>query len=155
MIKQKLKLEPRKTIAYIIVSWNNADLLEECIISINKQDYKYKKRIILVDNASSDNTPEYIEKEFSNVEVIREKTNHGFARGNNIGINKALEDGEVGYIVLLNTEARLETNWTSTLIEAASKRLKVACMQSITLDYYDPGVIDSTHLYISRRGQGT
>jgi GT2 family glycosyltransferase len=61
----------------------------------------------------------------------------------------------VEYIALLNTDARLERNWTSTLIDAARKRPLAATLQSITLDYYNHLVIDSTHLYISKYGQGT
>lgn len=143
------------TVAYIIVSWNNKDILKDCIKSIQGQDYEGGKRIILVDNASSDGTVDYLNKEFPSVEVIAELQNHGFARGNNIGIKYALLDKKVKYLVLLNTDARLENNWTKTLVNAAAKRLLTATMQSITLDYYNHSVIDSTHVYISKSGQGT
>jgi GT2 family glycosyltransferase len=140
-------------VAYIIVSWNNQGLLEECINSIANQDYKGKSKIVLVDNGSSDDTLDYLSKTFPEVEVIPEAKNHGFAKGNNIGIRKALEDKDVDYIILLNTDARLESNWTTCLVSAAEIRPMAATMQSITLDYYDPGIIDSTH--ISKFGQGT
>jgi len=143
-----------KKVAYIIVSWNNKDLLEDCIKSINDQDYSGKKLIVLVDNASSDNTVEYISKDFPNVTLLSELNNNGFAKGNNIGIEFALKDKEVEFVVLLNTDARLEKNWTSTLVGAAITRPKTAAMQSITLDYYDHHIIDSTHVYISEYGQG-
>ncbi|HUC95707.1 MAG TPA: glycosyltransferase family 2 protein, partial [Candidatus Saccharimonadia bacterium] len=142
-------------VAYIIVSWNNQTLLDECIDSINKQQYTGANKIILVDNASSDNTVEYVGKNHPNVEVIAEKKNYGFAKGNNIGIKKALEDDNIEYIVLLNTDARLESNWTQCLVDSAKIRPMAATMQSVTLDYFDPGIIDSTHIYISKFGQGT
>jgi len=141
------------TVAYIIVSWNNKDLLKECIQSIADQDCTEKKRIILIDNNSSDDTIEYLEKDFPNVEVIASLENNGFAKGNNIGIKFALKDKAVKYIVLLNTDARLEGNWTSVLVKAAEKRPMAATMQSITVDYYNHNVIDSTHIYISEYGQ--
>ncbi|MGH7195576.1 MAG: glycosyltransferase family 2 protein [Candidatus Saccharimonadales bacterium] len=145
----------RLDVAYVIVAWNNKDIINDCIESILAQNYTHRKRIILVDNASSDNTVEYMSEHFPQVEVIAEVKNHGFARGNNIGITKALEDEKIGHIVLLNTDARLDPNWTKTLVDAACLRPRAATMQSITLDYYDPGIIDSTHIYISRIGQGT
>lgn len=145
----------KETVAYIIVSWNNKKLLDDCIKSINQQDYNGDKRIILVDNASTDGTVEYIKEKIQNVEVISETENHGFARGNNIGIKFALIDKNVKYIVLLNTDARIATNWTKTLVDFARNHQLTAMTQSITLDYYDHNIVDSTHIYISRYGQGT
>lgn len=143
----------KDTVTYIIVSWNNRELLKDCIESISVQNCTENKRIILIDNNSSDDTVEYINKHFPNVELIISDKNNGFAKGNNIGITLALKDKNVKYIVLLNTDARLESNWTSTLINAANKRPQTAMMQSITVDYYNHKVIDSTHLYISEYGQ--
>jgi GT2 family glycosyltransferase len=143
----------KDTVAYIIVSWNNSKLLKDCIESISVQNCKENKRIILIDNNSSDDTVEYINKHFPNVELVVSDKNNGFAKGNNIGIALALKDKNVKYIVFLNTDARLEGNWTSTLVKAAEKRPRTATMQSITVDYYNHKVIDSTHLYISEYGQ--
>jgi len=144
-----------ETVAYIIVSWNNKDLLDECIESIKNQAYGGNKKIVLVDNNSSDDTVAYIEKSFPEIELIKAEENYGFAKGNNIGLECALKDKSVAYVVLLNTDARLAQNWTSTLVNEAKLRKKAATMQSITLDYYDHSIIDSTHIYISRYGQGT
>lgn len=140
-------------VAYIIVCWNNKDLLEECINSILEQDYTNKK-IIFVDNDSRDGSAEFVKKKFPSVIILRQPDNYGFAKGNNIGIKHALTD-DVSHIVLLNTDARLAKNWTSTLVNFAEKNNEVATLQSVTLDYYDKNVIDSTHIYISRNGQGT
>ena len=148
-----MKKMTKDTVAYIIVSWNNRELLKDCIESISVQNCTENKRIILIDNNSSDDTVEYINKHFPNVELIVSDKNNGFAKGNNIGITLVLKDKNVKYVVLLNTDARLESNWTSTLINAANKRPRTAMMQSITVDYYNHQVIDSTHLYISEYGQ--
>jgi GT2 family glycosyltransferase len=155
MTSKTRTITSRTTVAYIIVAWNNKDLLADCIESITEQDYRLKKKIILVDNSSSDKTVEYVTSCFPEVEVIPENSNHGFAKGNNIGIKKALEDNNVGFIVLLNSDARLGKEWTTTLVDAAVLRPRTATMQSITLDYFDHNIIDSTHIYISKNGQGT
>jgi GT2 family glycosyltransferase len=141
-------------VAYVIVSWNNQDLIRECIESIQAQDYEFK-RVILVDNDSKDDTVSYVENNFSEVEILTQKQNQGFARGNNIGIEYALQDENVQYIVLLNTDARLKDDWTSTLVNFAERTDKAATLQTITLDYYDHQIIDSTHIYVSHNGQGT
>lgn len=147
-------LESNK-VAYIVVSWNNKDLLDECIESIKEQKTEAMKAIYLVDNNSQDGTVEYIENNYPEVVLLAQSGNYGFARGNNIGIKAAFEDISVSHVVLLNTDARLEPNWTQTLLEAIKEKRNVATAQSVTLDYYDHQVIDSTHIYISRIGQGT
>ena len=153
-MKNSLPNSKSSVVAYVIVAWNNKDLLNECIESILKQDYVNKK-IILVDNHSSDDTVEYLKTNYKDIILLPQEDNHGFAKGNNIGIKVALEDPDVDFVVLLNTDARLAPKWTSTLVEAALQRPKTATMQSITLDYYDHEIIDSTHIYISQNSQGT
>ncbi|NCC99947.1 MAG: glycosyltransferase family 2 protein [Bacteroidia bacterium] len=142
-------------VAYIVVSWNNKDLLEECIDSIDSQVTDADKVTYLVDNNSQDDTIQYVTAAYPDVRIMAQHENHGFAKGNNIGIREALKDEQVEYIVLLNTDARLDTNWTQVLLDTARTKRNIATIQSVTLDYYDHQVIDSTHIYISRIGQGT
>lgn len=142
------------TVAYIVVCWNNQDLLDECLKSIQRQDYKNKK-IIVVDNASADTSVQFIKDNFPEVEVLEQTVNHAFAKGNNIGITHALKDDSVKYVALINSDATLDPWWTDTLISFAEKKTRVAALQTITLDYFDHNTIDSTHIYISHNGQAT
>lgn len=140
-------------VAYVVVCWNNKDLIDECIESINQQTYPNKK-IILVDNASADDTVQYVGTKYPDVKVLPQKKNYGFAKGNNIGIKEALRSPDVKHVVLLNTDATLKEDWTMTVASFAESKPKAATLQTITLDYYDHDIIDSTHIYISRTGQG-
>jgi GT2 family glycosyltransferase len=142
----------RPKAVFIVVSWNNADLLEECFDSISKQTYKNHKTI-LVDNGSGDNSIEIARKTMPEVEVIAAGQNLGFAKGNNRGIKKALEDEEVGFVVLLNSDARVAPDWLGTIIDFSALKPRAACLQGTTLDYYNHNIVDSTHIYISRIGQ--
>lgn len=142
------------TVAFVVVSWNNQKLLKDCLESIKRQDYQDIK-IILVDNNSNDTTIDYLRESFPEVRVLPQTQNHGFAKGNNIGIKEALADTKVKFVALLNTDARLDSNWTTTLVNATLIRPKSATLQSITLDFYDHNIIDSTHIYIAHNGQGT
>lgn len=141
-------------VAYVVLGWNNKDLLKGCFESIISQDYPYKK-IVYVDNASEDGTVDYVKKNYPSVEVLEQPKNYGFAKGNNIGIKYVLSDKRVQYVVLLNTDATLASTWTSTLVNFAKDQVKCATLQTVTLDYFDHNTIDSTHIYISRNGQGT
>lgn len=143
-----------KKVAYIIVGWNNQDLIEECFKSIKSQTYQ-KHTIIYVDNDSKDNSVELVKQQFPEVIILEPGYNTGFAKGNNIGIARALKDKSVEYIVLLNSDARLDPSWTEMIIDFAKKKPRGALFQGTTLDYFNHDIIDSTHIYISHNGQGT
>lgn len=141
-------------VAFVIVGWNNHDLLTECIESIKDQTYK-DTQIIYVDNNSSDKSVELVKRKFPEVDVIKLDENTGFAKGNNIGIKRALENKEVRYIALLNTDATLSEDWTDTIVKFANLKPKGAAFQTVTLDYYDHNIIDSTHIFIAHSGLAT
>lgn len=141
-------------LAFVIVGWNNEDLLVDCLKSIDTQTHKPIK-VVYVDNASTDGSVRLLKKKFPDVEIIEESTNHGFAKANNHGIMRALEDPEVQYVALLNTDARVEPTWANKIVNFAAKKPRGAFFQGTTLDYYDPKIIDSTHIFVSRNGQGT
>jgi GT2 family glycosyltransferase len=140
--------------AFVVVGWNNKPLLKDCFDSITQQTYE-NTWIIYVDNDSADGSVEWVSKNFPEVTVLAQAKNTGFAKGNNIGIQKALEDEEVGFVGLINSDARLEPGWTKKIIDFAGLKPKGACFQGTTLDYYNHQIIDSTHIYLSRNGQGT
>lgn len=144
----------KKTVAYIVVGWNNRDILEECFASIDEQTYKHRK-IYFVDNDSKDDSVKMVAAKFPHIIILAQDENTGFAKGNNTGIAKALEDDSVGYCMLLNSDARLDPEWTSRVVALDQRKPRGALYQGTTLDYYDHGVIDSTHIFISRNGQGT
>lgn len=141
-------------VAFVVVGWNNQNLIEECINSIKNQTHK-NIRIIFVDNNSSDRSAHLLKDKFPDVELIEMQENTGFAKGNNIGIKKALEDTEVSYVALLNTDATLAPDWVETILQKSIRKPRGAAFQTITLDYYDHSVIDSTHIYVAHNGQAT
>lgn len=141
-------------VAFVVVGWNNHDLLKGCINSIKLQTHKNIK-IIYVDNSSSDNSVKYVKQAFPEVEIIEMEENTGFAKGNNIGIQKAFEDPEVRYIALVNTDATLDESWIETILKTAKLKPRGAAFQTITLDYYNHKVIDSTHIFVAHNGQAT
>ena len=80
-----------KSVAIILLNWNNSDYTIDCIKSLKKTTYPNKK-IIVVDNASSDNSVTKIHSHFPNIDVIVNSKNLGFTGGNNVGIKRALKE---------------------------------------------------------------
>lgn len=91
---------PNIKLSIIILSFNTKDLLVQTIDSISlKKDWE----IIVVDNGSTDGSPEIIETNYPHFKLIRSAKNLGFAAGNNLGIKRAR--GE--YIMLLNSDVKV------------------------------------------------
>src|SRR5512136_2348690 len=72
----------------VIVSWNVCELLARCLSSLfaDLDASHLAARVIVVDNASRDGTPEMIRAQFPRVELIARNDNLGFAGGNNLGL---------------------------------------------------------------------
>lgn len=89
----------------IIVNWNRKDLLAEAISSLLNDGYTNLK-IIVIDNASSDGSVDYVRQKSQDVFVIENKRNVGYSRGNNQGITIARDLG-ADYFFFLNNDATL------------------------------------------------
>jgi len=106
-------------IAVIIVSWNVKELVGQCIASI----YKYLKGkhydIFLVDNASSDNTVNFVRESYPDVKVIANKTNIGFAAANNQAVRAT--DAEI--LVFANPDTELTGTIDPLILKLADPRI--------------------------------
>jgi len=89
------------TLSNIIVSWNAKEYLDECLQSIDENAPHFKYETIVVDNASTDGAPDLVAEKYPHVHLIRNTENLGFAKANNIGIEKS----EAKYVCLINSDA--------------------------------------------------
>lgn len=100
----------------ILVNYNGYKDTIECINSLKKIDYSNYK-IIIVDNASSDNSVRILQKKLNNCKIIESKRNLGFAGGNNLGIKYAL-DNKADYVLLLNNDTLVEPSFLTNMINS-------------------------------------
>lgn len=98
----------------IIVTYNHKKYVKICLSTVldNKP-----LEVIVVDNDSTDGTIELIQKEFSQVKLIKSPKNLGYGKGNNLGVKHA--KGE--YVVILNPDTRVEKNWLEELLKPLEK----------------------------------
>jgi len=95
------------------LNYNAGKLLMNCIESIKKSSYQ-NIEILVVDNISSDNSQIECKKKFPDIKLIQNDENLGYCGGNNAGIKKA--EGE--FIIILNPDTIVETNWIDELLKA-------------------------------------
>jgi GT2 family glycosyltransferase len=102
-----------KTVSIIVVNWNNREYLKRALDSISAQSpLDYGIETIVVDNASTDGSPQFIRDRCPDVYLIQNKKNVGFGRANNQAIGVSTGD----YLLLLNSDAFLPLNSLSKML---------------------------------------
>jgi len=95
---------PQYDVSVIIVSFNTRETLRDCLQSVRLESGNLQIEILVVDNSSSDGSPEMVEKDFPQASLIRAGSNLGFGAANNL----ALQQARGRYFVLLNSDAFLQ-----------------------------------------------
>jgi len=116
--------------AVIIPSYNGIKFLPKCLSALRRQSYS-NFVLYFADNASTDGSSEYVQKQFPSAKIIRFEKNYGFARANNEAIKQAFKDKQIKFIVCLNNDTIVEKNWLKELILAAQKNNKIGAVGSI------------------------
>lgn len=105
-----------------IVNWNTCELLKNCIESIYKETSNIQFEIILIDNASSDDSVEMVKSDFPGIILIENSRNRGFAAANNQGIR--ISTGR--YVLLLNSDTIVCDNAIEETVQYADKHPEAA-----------------------------
>jgi len=106
----------------IIPVYNRLDFTQKCLESIFQFGSKYDFEIIVVDNASTDGTKEFLENLKEKIVFINNKENLGFAKACNLGAKKA--QGE--YLLFLNNDTIVTKNWMDILISELDENPEIA-----------------------------
>ena len=120
-----------KKISIVILCYNNLQYTRNCVESILNNTAYPDYEIVLVDNASSDDTASYLKEldsKYENIIIQLNDVNKGFAAGNNDGIRLATGD----YIVLLNNDTLVTRGWLSNLIKHFEKDDKLGLLGPVT-----------------------
>jgi len=116
-------------VAVVILNYNGKKLLPEFLPSVLANSSG--ARIYLADNASTDDSLEFVKKEFPTVNCIALKSNLGFTGG----YNEALKQIKADYFVLLNSDVEVTANWLGPVISLMEKDRTVAACQPKVLSY--------------------
>ena len=128
------------SVAVIIINYNSGDMLLRCLHDLELQTWRSFK-VIVVDNASSDDSMLRAEREYPWIESVRLESNVGFAKGNNIGAALA---PECRWIACLNPDAYAHPEWLASLMQTAQARPEFALFGSKLILADDPARLDGT-----------
>ncbi len=110
----------------IILNWNGAQMLRKYLPSVlTANSQKPIADIIVADNGSTDESLDVLAKEFPTVKTIVLDKNYGFAEG----YNKAIEQVDSEYVVLLNSDVEVTEGWLAPLLDYMDAHPEVAAVQ--------------------------
>ena len=117
-------------VAVVILNWNGRNFLESFLPSVVASTYPGLE-IIVADNASTDQSVEFLQSNYPLVSLIQNDKNYGFAEGYNRVI--ALLDFE--YFILLNSDVEVSSNWIEPVIDFMESDINIAVAQPKILSY--------------------
>ncbi len=133
-------------ISVVVVNYNGQHHLERCLPSLAAQTYPAFE-VVVVDNASTDGSVEWLAAHFPNVRVVGAPHNLGFAAGNNLGIRQARGD----LIATLNNDTEVEPDYLERLAAPMCEPRVGACA-ALMLEFEHRDRIDSAGIGLDRAG---
>ncbi len=98
--------------AIVILNWNGKKILEQFLPSVIKYSKNDDTEVIVADNGSTDYSVSFLKEKFPEIELILFDKNYGFTGG----YNKALQQINAEYFVLLNSDVEVTKNWLNPII---------------------------------------
>ena len=144
-------------VSFVLINLNQEEHTRECIKSLQRLSYQ-NVEIVLVDNASLDDSGVRLHQQFPLIVYIQNEKNLGFAEGNNVGIRSALQRN-ADYIVLLNNDTIVERDFIQPLVDVASSDntvgvqcCKIYLFSDLNKLWYAGGVLDVHKAHAWHRG---
>lgn len=123
-------------VAVVVLNYNGKHFLEKFLPGIVR--YSDPHTVHVADNASTDDSVTFLEKNFPSVNVIQNGSNAGYARGYNLALKKISAD----YFVLINSDVEVTANWIEPVVSLMEKNASIAACQPKLLDFADRRVFE-------------
>jgi hypothetical protein len=125
------------SVAIVILNWNGRRYLEQFLPSVLASTYSNYK-VVVADNASTDDSVSFLEEIYPQVERIILSQNFGFAKG----YNEALKEVEADYYVLLNSDVEVTPAWIEPIIDLLESNAQIGACQPKLLAYKQKGFFE-------------
>lgn len=117
-------------VAIAILNWNGRKFLEQFLPSIKASTYT-NRTVVVIDNASTDDSIAFLQQHYPEVHVVRNTGNHGFAKGYNEGLKQVKSD----YYILLNSDVEVTPGWIEPVIALMEADASIGACQPKLLQY--------------------
>jgi len=141
-------------VAVVILTWQSRADIGICLEALERAlGADFRRSTLVVDNASTDGTADFVAARFPDVELLRAERNLGFAGGNNLGIRRAIARG-AEFVYLLNPDAVVSPGFLEPVLAEADLSQQVGAVQSLLVLAPDGRRIDSAGNVIHFLGFG-
>jgi len=120
-----------KEVSIVILNWNGRQHLEHFLPDLLGHTTQNGAEIVVADNGSADDSLEFLKKVYPRIRIIELEQNHGFSGG----YNRALEQIDAKYIVLLNSDIEVTEGWLEPMLELMENDEKVGACTPKILDF--------------------
>ncbi|MEA3463228.1 MAG: glycosyltransferase family 2 protein, partial [Bacteroidota bacterium] len=120
-----------KLVSIVILNWNGKAHLEQFLPLLVRHTTLPGVEIVVADNGSVDNSLEFLKKEHPHIRIIELEKNHGFSGG----YNRAFEQLDTKYMLLLNSDIEVTEGWLEPMLELMEKDDKVGACSPKILDF--------------------
>jgi len=120
-----------KLVSIVILNWNGLGFLQKFLPTLIKYTPQSGAEIVVADNGSTDSSMEFMEKEHPSIRTLRLEKNYGFSGG----YNRALEQIDSSYFLLLNSDIEVTEGWLDPLLKAMEDDQRVAACTPKILNY--------------------
>ena len=117
-------------VSIVILNWNGKLFLQQFLPSVINSTYP-RKRIIVADNGSTDDSVAFLKLNFPAIEILESPVNEGYAKGYNTALQKIQSD----YFVLLNSDIEVSPGWIEPIISLMQTNTEIAACQPKILSY--------------------
>ena len=125
-------------VTIVIPNYNGKHFMKPCLESLDKQTYRGFE-IIVVDNASSDGSMEYMKETYPGIRCIALDKNYGFSRA----VNEGIRASRTPYVILLNNDTTVDPHYVEEMVRAIRRSKKIFSVSSKMIQMYHPELIDS------------
>lgn len=127
-----------RKIAIVILNWNGSKLFETYLPSVIRNSHVENVELFIADNGSTDNSIQLLNRKFPEFKIIDLKKNYGFAEG----YNRALQEIEADYFILLNSDMEVTTGWIENIMQLFDMNPKIAAVQPKILSFERPHLFE-------------
>ncbi len=145
LVELQKQWEAHRVVCSIIIPvHNNRPLTEQCLTALASATPELPYEVVVVDNGSTDGTPEFLRRLGGDVQIIRNEDNRGFSKACNQGARVA----KGRYLVFLNNDTIPQQNWLAPLVQEVEEHPEVGVVGSKLL--YPDGTIQHAGVVFSR-----
>jgi GT2 family glycosyltransferase len=121
-----------KKTAIVILNWNGIGYLKMFLGILVKHSISPETEVYVADNGSTDGSADWVKENFKDVRLILFEKNYGFAGG----YNKAIDQLDARYVVLINSDIEVTEGWLQPLVSYMENNSDMAACQPKILSYY-------------------